>query len=83
MHYVEAVSKVYYLALNQVDHLFRLIIGLQLQMFELLPLVSELLKAVGHHVLVFFEILSLDALRDHQLLLEVLRPIHVPRAHRG
>ena len=78
LHDVKAVSEVDDLALNQVYHLFRLVIRLELEMLQLVPLAFELLKAIGHHVLVVLEVLRLDALGYHQLLLEILSPVDVP-----
>ena len=47
-------------------------------MLQLVPLAFELLKAICHHILVVLEVLRLDALGYHQLLLEILSPINVP-----
>ena len=78
LHDVKAVSEVDDLTLNKVYYLFRLVVRLKLEMLQLVPLAFELLKAIGHHVLVVLEILRLDALGYHQLLLEILSPVYVP-----
>lgn len=74
---VKPVSQVDHLILDKVNHLLLLVLCLDPEMLELIPFLSEFLEPVTHDILVGLEVLGLNTFRNHELLLEVHRPVDV------
>lgn len=68
LYLVHPVSQIDNFILNQKSHLFLLVFGLETQLFELVPLVSEFEESVVHNVLYFAKVLLFNLFCDHHFL---------------